>query len=73
MKALIENKIRKIFRRIIKCERGEFGISSLIGVAIGLIIAAFVLIPGVRGFAGQIMTDMSKWWTNSVSGQVFPN
>lgn len=57
----------------LRSERGEFGISSLIGVAIGLIIAAFVLIPGVRAFAGKIMTDMGSWWNNVVSNQVFPN
>lgn len=57
----------------LRSESGEFGISSLIGVAIGLIIAAFVLIPGVRTFAGKIMTDMGSWWNNVVSGQVFPN
>lgn len=53
-------------------EVGEFGLSSLIGVAIGLIIAAFVLIPGVRDFAGRIIADMDSWWKSSVSSQVFP-
>lgn len=56
-----------------KSERGEFGISSLIGVAIGLIVAGFVLIPGVRDFAKLIMNDMNQWWTNVVSKNVFPN
>lgn len=60
-------------RKRLHSEQGEFGISSLIGVAIGLIIAAFVLIPGVRAFAGKIMTDMGSWWNNVVSNQVFPN
>lgn len=60
-------------REILYNQRGEFGISSLIGVAIGLIIAAFVLIPGIRNFATHIMKDMEQWWTDSVSNQVFPN
>lgn len=58
--------------RLVVEEQGEFGLSSLIGVAIGLIIAAFVLIPGVRDFAGRIIADMDSWWKSSVSSQVFP-
>lgn len=54
-------------------EKGEFGIGSLIGVAIGLIVAGFVLIPGIRDFASAIMADMNTWWNNVVSKNVFPN
>lgn len=61
--------IRKFFH----CERGEFGMSAIIGIAIGLIIAAFILIPGLQTFATTIMTDMELWWTNSISSQIFPN
>lgn len=60
-------------RSRLQSESGEFGISSLIGVAIGLIVAGFVLIPGVRDFAQMIMRDMNSWWTNVVSKNVFPN
>ena len=63
----------KIFQRLITCERGEFGMSAIIGIAIGLIIAAFILIPGLQTFATTIMTDMELWWTNSISSQIFPN
>lgn len=54
-------------------EKGEFGIGSLIGVAIGPIVAGFVLIPGIRDFASAIMADMNAWWSNVVSKNVFPN
>ncbi len=56
-----------------KCreEQGEFGISALLGVAIGLIVAGFVLIPGIRTFAEGIVTSMNEWWTNVVSKNVF--
>lgn len=57
----------------IEAEQGEFGISSVIGIAIGLIVAAFILIPGIETFATRIMTDMLSWWTNSVGSQIFPN
>ena len=59
--------------RSLRSERGEFGMSSIIGIAIGLIIAAFILIPGIQTFATKIMSDMQLWWTNSISSQIFPN
>lgn len=71
-----EGSIFKVWMGLLKeelsCERGDFGIGSLIGVAIGLIIAAFVLIPGLRTFASTIITDMTSWWSTTVSDQVFP-
>lgn len=57
----------------LRSERGEFGISSLIGVAIGLIVAGFVLIPGIRSFAESIIASMNAWWSNVVGNYVFPN
>lgn len=53
--------------------RGEFGMSSIIGLAIGLIVAAFILIPGVRTFATSVITDMQSWWTTTISSTLFPN
>ena len=66
-------KWRSYCRTLIRCERGEFGMSAIIGIAIGLIIAAFILIPGLQTFATTIMSDMELWWTNSISSQIFPN
>lgn len=63
----------KSIRKILLSERGEFGMSAIIGIAIGLIIAAFILIPGLQAFANTIMSDMELWWTNSISSQIFPN
>lgn len=69
--------MKYLFAKILNCkllkdERGEFGMSSIIGVALGLIVAAFILIPGVKTFATNIIADMQTWWTATVSGQVFP-
>ncbi len=63
----------KNMRTFLVSERGEFGMSAIIGIAIGLIIAAFILIPGLQAFATKIMSDMELWWTNSISSQIFPN
>lgn len=62
-----------MMRHKLESERGEFGISSVIGIAIGLIVAAFILIPGIQTFASKIISDMQLWWTNSISTQIFPN
>ena len=66
-------KWRLYLSSLVQCERGEFGMSAIIGIAIGLIIAAFILIPGLQTFATTIMSDMELWWTNSISSQIFPN
>jgi|GEM_PF-477207 len=58
--------------KFLKSERGEFGMSAILGIAIGLIIAAFVLIPGLRNFADTIITAMNSWWTTSISSNIFP-
>ncbi len=60
-------------KRFFKDQRGEFGMSAIIGIAIGLIVAAFILIPGIQAFATQIMSDMQQWWQNAISTRVFPN
>lgn len=67
------SKLKSFYLRCQNSERGEFGMSSIIGIAIGLIIAAFILIPGIQTFATKIMSDMQLWWTNSISSQIFPN
>lgn len=49
-----------------------FGLAEVLGIAGVCIVAAFVVIPGLRTFAGSIMTGMSGWWTNTVQPTVFP-
>ena len=58
--------------QLIKNEKGEFGISAILSIAVGLILTAFVLIPGIRSFANMILTDMQMWWQSGISSQVFP-
>lgn len=45
----------------LKSKQG-FGINEIIGIAAGVIIAAVIVIPGLRGFAETIMTELSTWW-----------
>ncbi len=57
-------------RQIIKKGDG-FGMNEVLGVAAALIIAAFIIIPQLRNFATNIMTQLSTWWTN-ISNVIFP-
>jgi len=55
-----------------KSQRGEFGMGAIISMAIGIIVASFVMVPSMQSFAQTIMTSMNDWWSNSISAKVFP-
>lgn len=56
-----------------KEKKGELGISTILSIAIAIIIAGFVLVPGLRGFAEQIMASMTTWWTDTIQSGIFPS
>lgn len=56
--------------KIRKFNRKGFGINEVIGIAAGIIIAAAVVIPGLKTFAEGIMTELATWWTN-MSANIF--
>ena len=68
----VKSALKRGCDKFVQGEKGEFGMSAIIGIAIGLIVAAFILIPGIRAFATGIITDMQTCWSNSISGQIFP-
>lgn len=49
------------------------GLGEILGIAAVLIIAAFVIIPGLRSFAANIMTQLGNWWNNTIAGEIFPS
>lgn len=53
-------------------KRGELGIGTIVSVALAIIIAGFVLIPGLRGFAESVMASMNTWWTDTIKSGIFP-
>ena len=63
-----------VTRLVIKlqAERGEFGVGTVLALAFTLIVAAFVVLPGLKLLSAQIMNDLTLWWTNTVSPKVFP-
>lgn len=62
------------YLKIKLCEKkGELGIGTIISVAIAIIVAGFVLIPGMRGFAQLVMDSMNTWWENTIQSMIFPS
>lgn len=49
-----------------------FGMYEIIGIAAVLIVAAFVVIPGFRIFAEEIMGRLNTWLENTIFNQLFP-
>ncbi len=47
-----------------------FGLNEVIGIAAGIIIAVVVVIPGLQGFAGDILGNLTNWW-NDMASSVF--
>jgi hypothetical protein len=69
----IKTKIKtKLYSAVIKNNKG-FGLSEFLGIAVALIIAAFVIIPRLQEFATKIMNDMDYWWKNTISPSIFPD
>ena len=62
--------MRKI--RILFSKKDGFGMNELLGIAAALILAAFIIIPGLKLFAGSVMSGLTTWWTNTVLTKIFP-
>lgn len=60
-----------VMHKVNNC-RGEFGVGSILSIAVALIVSAFVLVPGMKSFATSIMNGMSDWWDKTISNQIFP-
>ncbi len=53
-------------------KNGGFGMNELLGVAAALILAAFIIIPGLRDFSETVITRLTTWWTGTVVSSIFP-
>ena len=65
-------RIMKTFKNYIICKRDGFGLNELLGIAAAIIIAAFIIIPGMRTFAQSLMTGLGNWWNNIIANRIFP-
>ena len=73
MKLLLMLKGFKSWAACFFKRREGFGLYEILGIAAVIIVAAAVIIPGFKNFADAIMRDMSKWWSETVSGSLFPS
>ncbi len=55
----------------LRCERGQFALDIAIGLAIVLVISAFVVLPSLKTLSNTFFTDMSKWWSGTMSSRLF--
>lgn len=70
MKNKFKNRI--LGKLIYLRNQNGFGLYEVIGIAAVLIVAAFVVIPGFRTFAQNIMNQMDTWVNDSIFGRIFP-
>jgi len=61
------------FYASVRNKQGELGIGTIVSVALAIIIAGFVLIPGLRGFAESVMLSMNTWWSDTIKSGIFPS
>ncbi len=52
-------------------EKGQFALDIALGMAVVLVISAFIIMPGLKSISNSFMTSMSSWWTDTMSGQIF--
>lgn len=56
--------------RLVTDKRG-FGMNELLGIAAAVILAAFIVIPGLQTFAKNVMSGLTTWW-GTVNTKIFP-
>lgn len=52
-------------------EKGQFALDIALGMAVVLVISAFIIMPGLRSISTDFMTSMTTWWENTMSSQIF--
>lgn len=57
--------------RKLQGKKGQFALDIALGMAIVLVISAFVIMPGLKGFSNTFISSMNSWWTNTISTRVF--
>lgn len=65
------NNLKKKFKKFLSNERGEFGISALLSIAIALMITVFVLVPGIRGITQKAVDGLDSWWDTTIENEIF--
>lgn len=69
--------LKYVSRVFLKCrclftKDDGFGVNELLGICAALILAAFIVIPGLRGFAEKVVEEMNDWWDTTIASELFP-
>jgi hypothetical protein len=51
--------------------RGQFALDIALGLAVVLVISAFIVLPGLRDLCDLFIKDMTAWWSKTMNGQIF--
>lgn len=72
MMLMIQTKYISIkLREILDNKRGQFALDIALGLAVVLIISAFIIMPGLKTLSSSFMSSMTSWWTNTMSTKIF--
>jgi hypothetical protein len=61
--------MKKWLKKIAKGNKG-FGLNELLGVAAAMIVAAFIVIPGLTNLGKNAINRMWVWW-GKVAAEIF--
>jgi len=62
--------IKKITQKFVKSEKGEVAVTYILLAAGIITILAFVLVPGLRTFATNLISSLTTWF-NGVDAELF--
>ena len=66
------NLIFRVFELAVRLKKsnGGFGLNEFLGIASAIILAGFVIIPGLREFGDLLLEGLTTWWT-TISANIF--
>lgn len=67
---MVQNELFLIKEKLAS-NKGEFAMDAVLGMALTLIIAAFIIIPNMKNLSSSIMGKLVDWWDNTVSTKIF--
>lgn len=54
------------------CNKNGSGVQEILGIAAIFIIAGLVLIPGMKGFAKELLEQLKNWFNDTIAKNIFP-
>ncbi|HOJ11388.1 MAG TPA: hypothetical protein PK733_12465 [Clostridiales bacterium] len=54
-------RCKNINQKLLNNRKG-FGMNEILGIAAAIVIAALIVLPGLKTFTGDIMEKLTTWW-----------